>query len=92
MDEQDDNKATGDGNAPQQVLDVKGLNCPLPVLRAKIALGKLAPGQRLRVLATDPYSVMDFEAFCNKTGHRLIDQREEQGTFIFDLQRHDEPT
>ena len=88
MSERDDT-ATGDDATPQ-VLDVTGLNCPLPVLRAKVALGKMAPGERLTVLATDPYSVMDFEAFCNKTGHRLLAQREQDGVFQFDLERRDD--
>jgi len=72
---------------PDQELDVTGLNCPLPVLRAKIVLAGMGPGERLRVLATDPYSVMDFKAFCEKTGHVLVAQHEHDGTFIFHLQR-----
>ena len=62
------------------------------MLRAKVSLSKMAPGERLRVLATDPYSVMDFEAFCNKTGHRLLAQSEHDGVYQFDLERRDEPT
>lgn len=54
-----------------QVLDVTGLDCPLPVLRARTALAELAPGQRLLVLATDPHSVVDFQAFCARAGHSL---------------------
>ncbi len=85
-----DDPADQDDSAPDQVLDVTGLNCPLPVLRAKVTLGKMAPGERLRVLATDPYSVMDFEAFCDKTGHRLVARSEMDGVFQFDLARRDE--
>ena len=81
-----------DGFQPDEVLDVTGLNCPLPLLRAKIALGKLQPGQGLRVLATDPYSVMDFQAFCEKTGHQLLDHRQDEDIFIFDLRRRNEDT
>ena len=71
----------------QQVLDVKGLNCPMPLLRAKLALSELASGEHLLVLATDPYSVMDFEAFCAKTGHQLRAHDEIDGVFRF-LLRH----
>ncbi len=72
---------------PDRVLDVKGLSCPMPLLRAKLVLQELEPGQHLRVLATDPHSVMDFEAFCAKTGHGLLEHREEQGVFTFLLRR-----
>jgi tRNA 2-thiouridine synthesizing protein A len=54
-----------------QVLDVKGLNCPLPIPRAKKALKDVAVGATLEVLSTDPRSVPDFEAFCRATGHSL---------------------
>jgi tRNA 2-thiouridine synthesizing protein A len=53
-------------------LDASGLNCPLPILRAKKALGALEAGQVLRIIATDPGSVKDFEAFCKQTGNELI--------------------
>ncbi len=53
-------------------LDVRGLNCPLPILRAKKALGELAAGQVLKVVATDPGSVKDFQAFCKQTGNELL--------------------
>ena len=53
-------------------LDVRGLNCPLPILRAKKALGDLTTGQVLKVVATDPGSVKDFEAFCKQTGNELL--------------------
>ena len=53
-------------------LDVRGLNCPLPILRAKKALGELNSGQVLKVVATDPGSVKDFEAFCKQTGNQLL--------------------
>ena len=72
---------------PDQVLDVKGLNCPMPLLRAKLALGELTSGQRLLVLATDPYSKMDFDAFCAKTGHPLLAHDELDGVFRFLLSR-----
>ncbi len=69
------------------VLDVKGLACPLPVLKAKKKLKSLEPGDELEVLATDPSAVEDFRAFCELTGHTLIDWSEEDGVYSFRL-RH----
>ena len=57
-------------------LDVRGLNCPLPILRAKKALGDLTAGQVLKVMATDPGSVKDFQAFCKQTGNELLEHSE----------------
>jgi len=57
-------------------LDVRGLNCPLPILRAKKVLGDLAAGQILKVLATDPGSVKDFQSFCKQTGNQLLSHSE----------------
>ena len=57
-------------------LDASGLNCPLPILRAKKALGDLTTGQVLKVVATDPGSVKDFEAFCKQTGNELLSHSE----------------
>ena len=57
-------------------LDVRGLNCPLPILRAKKALGDLSAGQVLKVMATDPGSVKDFQAFCKQTGTELLSHSE----------------
>ena len=56
----------------ETVLDLKGMSCPLPVLRANKALRVMAPGERLRVLATDRAAVADFRAFCRETGHALL--------------------
>ncbi len=64
-------------------LDTKGLNCPLPVLKAKKAIKDLADGETLQVLATDPGSVKDFDAFCRVTGHELVESGEEGGVFSF---------
>lgn len=66
-----------------QQLDAKGLNCPLPILRAKKALKTLPTGGTLEVLATDPGAVKDFEAFCRSTGNELMESRTDGGTFIF---------
>ncbi|HVM77845.1 MAG TPA: sulfurtransferase TusA family protein [Stellaceae bacterium] len=71
------------------LLDTKGLRCPLPVLKARKALKDLAAGMVLRVLATDPGAVKDFEAFCKTTGHRLLAQKEEAGILIFDIEKVD---
>jgi len=66
-----------------QELDASGLNCPLPILRAKKALATLSAGQVLHIIATDPGSVKDFEAFSKQTGNELMESREEGGKFHF---------
>ncbi len=55
-----------------QHLDAKGLNCPLPVLKAKVALNKMQPGEILYVETTDPHATIDFEAYCARTGHEIV--------------------
>ena len=62
-------------------LDTSGLNCPLPILKAKKALADMSSGQVLKVLATDPGSTRDFQAFARQTGHELVAQ-EEVGTLL----------
>jgi tRNA 2-thiouridine synthesizing protein A len=69
------------------LLDARGLKCPLPVLRARKAMQSLAPGAVLQVLATDPGSVRDFEAFCAATGHALVEQSEEGGAYSFRVRK-----
>ncbi len=69
------------------LLDVKGLACPLPVLRANRELRGLAPGAKLRVLATDRAAVADFRAYCRETGHDLLAFSEEAGVFSFTIRR-----
>ena len=64
-------------------LDASGLNCPLPILRAKKALSGMDAGQVLHIIATDPGSVKDFEAFSNQTGNELMESKEEGGKFHF---------
>ncbi len=66
-----------------QELDASGLNCPLPILRAKKALAGLEVGQVLHIIATDPGSVKDFEAFANQTGNELMESSENGGKFEF---------
>jgi tRNA 2-thiouridine synthesizing protein A len=68
-------------------VDARGLNCPLPILRAKKALNDMASGQVLRILATDPGSVKDFQAFCKQTGNDLLSQAEANKEFTFFLKR-----
>jgi tRNA 2-thiouridine synthesizing protein A len=68
-------------------LDVKGLNCPLPILRTKKALSEMVSGQVLHVLATDPGSVKDFEAFARQTGNALLANNETDKVFEYFLQR-----
>ncbi|HTZ79367.1 MAG TPA: sulfurtransferase TusA family protein [Stellaceae bacterium] len=73
--------------AEPAVLDAKGLRCPLPVLKARKALKDVAAGGVLRVLATDPGAVKDFEAFCKTTGHRLLAHRAEGEVLIFEIEK-----
>jgi tRNA 2-thiouridine synthesizing protein A len=68
-------------------LDARGLNCPLPILRAKKSMNELAPGEVLRIVATDPGSVKDFEAFSKQTGNALLESGEENGEFFFLLKK-----
>ena len=75
----------------ETILDVKGMSCPLPVLRANRALRSMAPGDRLRVLATDRAAVADFQAFCRETGHALVAQGEDAGVFSFTIRCRTEP-
>jgi tRNA 2-thiouridine synthesizing protein A len=66
-----------------QELDASGLNCPLPILRAKKTLSSMDAGQVLHIIATDPGSVKDFEAFAKQTGNELMESKEEGGKFYF---------
>ena len=75
----------------ETLLDVKGMNCPLPVLRANRSLRSMAPGERLRVLATDRAAIADFKAFCQETGHALIAMSEEAGVLSFVIRRRADP-
>jgi tRNA 2-thiouridine synthesizing protein A len=72
---------------PDTMLDTRGLKCPLPVLRARKAMRDVAPGAVLRVLATDPGTVRDFEAFCAATGHELMEHSQEAGLFTFRIRK-----
>ena len=71
----------------QKELDTRGLNCPLPILKAKKALADLTSGQVLKVVATDPGSVRDFQDFARQTGNELVEQSTSGDEFIHFLRR-----
>jgi tRNA 2-thiouridine synthesizing protein A len=68
-------------------LDVKGLHCPLPILRTKKALSEMVSGQVLRVMATDPGAVKDFQAFAKQTGNELLSSSESDQVLEFFFRR-----
>jgi len=68
-------------------LDARGLNCPLPILKAKKALKTVPTGEILEVLSTDPGSVADFGAFCNQTGNELVSSNQDGDVYKFEI-RH----
>jgi tRNA 2-thiouridine synthesizing protein A len=68
-------------------LDTRGLNCPLPILKAKKALAEMGSGQVLKVVATDPGSVRDFQAFARQTGNELVEQTSSADEFVHFLKR-----
>lgn len=69
------------------ILDTKGFNCPIPVLKARRAMRSLEAGDELTLLATDPASMIDVPHFCNTTGHELIDSTEEDGVFTYRIRK-----
>ena len=72
-------------------LDAKGLNCPLPVLRAKVALNKMQPGEVLFVEATDSHAKIDFEAYCARTGHELLQYDDDSDVIKIRIKRVEKP-
>jgi tRNA 2-thiouridine synthesizing protein A len=68
-------------------LDTRGLNCPLPILRAKKALTEIGAGQVLKITATDPGSVKDFQAFAKQTGNELLESTSANGEYVFYLRK-----
>lgn len=70
-----------------KVLDLKGLKCPLPVLKARRTMKELAGGDILQVLATDPGTVQDFQAYCETTGDTLLEWGEADGVFTFQIKK-----
>jgi tRNA 2-thiouridine synthesizing protein A len=73
-------------NAEKEI-DTRGLNCPLPILKAKKALADMTTGQVLKVLATDPGSLRDFQAFARQTGNELVEQASANDEFVHYLRR-----
>lgn len=71
----------------KQELDARGLNCPLPILRTKKAINGLASGEVLKVIATDPGSVKDMEAFCKQTGNEMVSTAESGGEYTFFIKK-----
>ena len=69
------------------LLDVQGLNCPMPLLKAKKALNEMAAGQRLKVIATDPGSERDFQTFSAQSGHALLEFVRGDGVYTYVLQK-----
>lgn len=68
-------------------LDARGLNCPLPILRCKKSLAEVESGQVLKIAATDPGSVKDFQAFCKQTGHELLLLEDLESEFVFYIKK-----
>ena len=68
-------------------VDARGLNCPLPILRARQGINSLDQGQIMRVIATDPGSVKDLEAFCKQTGNEMLDSEQENGEYRFNIRK-----
>lgn len=68
-------------------IDTRGLNCPLPILKAKKALNELTSGQMLKIVATDPGSVRDFQAFAKQTGNELVEQQTIGADFVHVMRR-----
>ncbi len=67
----------------EHLLDAKGLNCPLPILKARKALKDVPAGETLEILATDPGAVADFQAFCRQTGNELVEHSEHDSVYRF---------
>ncbi len=72
-------------------LDAKGLNCPLPILKSKLELNKMHAGEILFVESTDPHSKIDFEAYCARTGHEILQYKDSDGVFCFTIKRTENP-
>ena len=68
-------------------LDTKGLNCPLPVLKAKKAMKQIEKGSTLKIFATDPASVIDFNHFCHTAGHKLLESNNSQGVYTYIIKK-----
>lgn len=75
--------------ATETLLDASGLTCPMPLLKAKQALNGMRSGMLLRVIATDPGSVRDFEVFSAQSGNALLESRQEDGSYFYLLRKKD---
>ena len=73
----------------ETLLDASGLTCPMPLLKAKQALNRMQSGELLRVIATDPGSVRDFEVFSSQSGNDLLESRQEDGSYFYLLKKKD---
>ncbi len=80
---------SAENSASETLLDVKGLKCPMPLLKAKKALNELEPGGLLRVIATDPGSERDFETFSAQSGHALLEFERRADEFVYLLRKKD---
>ncbi len=78
-----------DENKPDVILDVKGLSCPMPVLRTKKAIDAMSSGQTLRIIATDPAAKSDIPALLNRLGHEIMSTGESDGTVSFLIRKND---
>lgn len=78
---------TGETDGVDLELDLKGLKCPLPVLKTRKAMGRLASGARVRVISSDPMSVIDIPHFCQEAGHRLIERTGDDDLHVFLIER-----
>ena len=68
-------------------IDARGLNCPLPILRCKKGLSELQADEVLKIMATDPGSVKDFQAFCKQTGHELLSLEQDEQVYTFHIRK-----
>jgi tRNA 2-thiouridine synthesizing protein A len=75
--------------SPAATLDAKGLSCPMPVVKARLEIDKLGPGEVLLVLATDPGSVSDFDNWAKMSGHELLESKEDGGVFTYLIKKGD---
>ncbi len=71
-----------------QEVDARGMNCPLPILKVKKAIATVGEGELIRLIATDPGSVKDMQAFCSQTGNELVESNEEGGAYVFLVRKH----
>jgi tRNA 2-thiouridine synthesizing protein A len=82
-----DFKKVADGTTPNSVLDAKGLSCPMPLLRTKKEIGKLASGEILQIDGTDPGSRNDIPGWCDRAGHEYLGEKEESGYISFFIKK-----